>query len=72
MYLSLCSSFTVAITIYVALASEFVLRYLYSLPIRTVPKAEAYDEQPLDKKTKLMLIGLTFSSVTIFIRYILA
>lgn len=61
---SLC---TAAITIYVALASEFVARYLYNRPLRA-HKAKAVGRQSLDQKTKLMLLSLSLSSLFIFIR----
>ncbi|KAF9808683.1 hypothetical protein IEO21_07795 [Rhodonia placenta] len=55
------------ITIYMALAAEFILRYLYDRPVR------ASGDKPLaafsfDRKHKLMLAGLTFSSICIYIR----
>ena len=59
-----------AITVYVALASEFILRYIYDKPVRQV-KTENYgdsEDTPLDKKTKLMLLSLALSSLFIFIR----
>ncbi|KIP03965.1 hypothetical protein PHLGIDRAFT_20109 [Phlebiopsis gigantea 11061_1 CR5-6] len=59
-----------AITVYVALASEFILRYAYNRPVRKV-KMESYDasdDAPLDKKLKLMLLSLALSSLLIFIR----
>ncbi|OSX62459.1 hypothetical protein POSPLADRAFT_1046756 [Postia placenta MAD-698-R-SB12] len=55
------------ITVYMALAAEFILRYLYDRPVR------ASGDRPLaafsfDRKHKLMLAGLTFSSICIYIR----
>lgn len=57
-----------AITIYVTLASEFILRFLSNNPISKPETKEEYQVQPLDKQTKLMLLGLAFTSITIFIR----
>ncbi|KAK7694697.1 hypothetical protein QCA50_001885 [Cerrena zonata] len=54
-----------SVTIYMILAGEFILRYLYNRPIRNVGRAKA---SPLDKKTSLMFLGLFLSSILIFIR----
>jgi len=55
-----------SITVYMTLAAEFILRFLYDRPVRngdgTLPG------HGLDKKTKLMIAGLTFSSICIYIR----
>ncbi|KIP03964.1 hypothetical protein PHLGIDRAFT_214753 [Phlebiopsis gigantea 11061_1 CR5-6] len=62
-----------AITIYMALATEFILRFLNDRPIRrgSVSLSEkAASGRFLDRKMKLMLLGLFFSSLTIFIRSI--
>lgn len=64
--------FLVAITVYMALATEFILRFLYNRPVR---KARALQEKPgaahyLERNVKLMLFGLFFSSIAIFIRYV--
>ncbi|CAL1695734.1 unnamed protein product [Somion occarium] len=56
-----------SITIYMLLAGEFILRYLYNRPIRN-RSAGRSNTPPLEQKTALMLIGLFFSSLTIFIR----
>ena len=56
-----------------ALATEFILRFLYNRPIRRQARAlheKSEDERFLEKNTKLMLFGLFFSSLTIFIRYV--
>ena len=58
-----------AITIYVALAAEFVLRFLADRPVREVARPSG-GPRTLDTKTKLMLFALSFSSLTIFIRYV--
>ena len=60
----------VAISFYVLLASEFFLRFKYQRPVRT----KAYlavdpSRRQINKKMKWMLIGLSFSTVCIFIRY---
>jgi len=59
-----------AITIYSLLAAEFVLRYLYDRPIRSSRRtaAEAGQVHYFDRRTTLMLTGMAFSSVLIFIR----
>ncbi|KAJ3558822.1 hypothetical protein NM688_g700 [Phlebia brevispora] len=56
-----------AITIYVALATEFILRFYGDRPVRG-PKKEPGEPRVIDKNIKLMLVGLGFSSVTLFIR----
>ncbi|KAI0076079.1 RTA1-domain-containing protein, partial [Panus rudis PR-1116 ss-1] len=55
-----------SITIYMLLAGEFVLRYLYNRPLRN--KAAAPAHTVIDRKIGQMLFGLAFSSITIFIR----
>ena len=68
---------TVAITIYVALATEVVLRFSFKRPIRrskflsssgsdetTGPDPQAH----LEPKIKLMLVGLSLSTFFIFVR----
>ncbi|KAF7799540.1 hypothetical protein EIP86_010777 [Pleurotus ostreatoroseus] len=57
-----------SISIYVALASEFVLRFLTNRPVRKVTGATSDAPRYLDRKVKLMLVGLGFSSITLFIR----
>lgn len=67
---------TAAITVYVALASEFIIRRIYDNPVRDTVYISKTDQDynseaeadPMDKKTKLMLISLALSSVFIFIR----
>ncbi|KAI0093552.1 RTA1-domain-containing protein [Irpex rosettiformis] len=56
-----------AITVYVALAAEFVLRFSYDWPVRKV-ESETNPKRFVDQKTKLMLLGLGLSSLFIFIR----
>ena len=58
---------TAAISVYVALAVEFVLRFLYDRPVRKVD-SETDPKRFVDQKTKLMLCGLGLSSLFIFIR----
>lgn len=60
--------FTAAITVYVGLASEFVLRYLFDRPLRHAAKAKNVQRQYLDRNTQLMLFSLGMSSLFIFIR----
>ncbi|KAH8108533.1 RTA1-domain-containing protein [Phellopilus nigrolimitatus] len=56
----------VAITIYVSLAIEFLFRYYTKRPIR---KQNTSDIQgTLDRKSELMVLGLGFSTLFIFIR----
>lgn len=54
-----------------ALATEFILRFLRNRPVREVQNVQTKMTTAhfLDKNTKLMLFGLFFSSLTIFIRY---
>ncbi|KAI0692783.1 RTA1-domain-containing protein [Cytidiella melzeri] len=58
-----------AITIYVALAVEFVIRYYCDRPVRKAA-SNKIAQRYLEKNTKLMLLGLGFSSLFIFIRSI--
>ncbi|EKM61078.1 uncharacterized protein PHACADRAFT_83812, partial [Phanerochaete carnosa HHB-10118-sp] len=60
----------VAITVYMALAIEFIIRFLYERPIRKVRAIQTTTSSAhfLDRNAKLMLFGLFFSSLTIFIR----
>lgn len=55
-----------------ALATEFILRFLYDRPVRKVAalQTKPINGHYLERKTKLMLFGLFFSSLTIFIRYV--
>ncbi|TCD70330.1 hypothetical protein EIP91_003959 [Steccherinum ochraceum] len=57
------------ISIYMALAAEFVMRYLWDRPARNVDVSK-HTTHALTQKLKLLLIGLTFSSIVIFIRSI--
>lgn len=84
------TSATVAITLYVALASEFLVRYFKNKPIhpadgpnasrKSEESAMGYQDQQdkfgggttLTTKVKLMLAGLVFSTLVIFIRCVLS
>lgn len=58
-----------AITVYVALAVEFVFRFWHDRPVRkSVTDADTQRLRFVDRKTKLMLFGLGLSSLFIFIR----
>lgn len=56
----------VAISVYMALATEFVLRYVKDRPVRA--GAMSGSTAGLDKRMHLMLFGLALSSLAIFIR----
>jgi len=63
----------VAITIYVTLATEVVVRFYTKRPFRQSNNAregsELGDEKPsLDRNVQLMIVGLSFSTICIFIR----
>ena len=55
-----------------ALATEFIIRFLYNRPVRKVTTVQAKPNNGhyLEKNIKLMLFGLFFSSLAIFIRYV--
>lgn len=55
-----------SITAYMLLAAEFVLRFLHDRPVRNVVHAAGHHH--FNRNTKLMLAGLTFSSLCIYIR----
>lgn len=57
-----------AISVYVILAFEFVYRFIRNKPLRAT--AEGFKRRPeqLDANIKLMLFGLGFSSLCVFIR----
>ena len=57
-----------AIVIYMALAAEFVIRFVMNKPVRDAEGGRYEGTHQLDTKIKLMLTGLIFSSVVIFIR----
>ncbi|KZT64813.1 RTA1-domain-containing protein [Daedalea quercina L-15889] len=54
-----------SITIYMALAAEFILRFLWKSPVRAADASPVY---PFDRNAKLMLAGLTLSSLCIYVR----
>ncbi|KLO17012.1 RTA1 like protein [Schizopora paradoxa] len=59
----------VAITIYVTLATEVLVRFYTKRPLRQPNHSEEGDERPsLDRKVQLMIFGLSFSTICIFIR----
>lgn len=56
-----------SITFYMIFATEFIIHYLLDRPLHKSEQRRARGE--LTKKTKLMLMGLVFSSILIYIRY---
>ncbi len=60
---------TAAVSIYMILAAEFLLRYRFDKPLHTkggvLPKSFQFDNG-----VKLMIIGLAFDGVFILIRYV--
>ncbi|GBE84524.1 Sphingoid long-chain base transporter RSB1 [Sparassis crispa] len=54
-----------AITLYMILATEFILRFHYKKPLR---KDDSAGEHSFDSKTKFMLLGLAITNVFIYIR----
>ena len=63
---TLTTGFTASITFYMILATEFILRYIYDRPAR--PSEKRTTGYTIDRKMLLMLIGLAFSSICIYIR----
>jgi len=57
------------ISIYMILALEFIVRYLWDLPVRNAEML-SFETHALTRKIKLLLVGLTFGSTVIFIRSI--
>lgn len=57
-----------AISLYILLASEFVLRVLYNRPVRKHPKPGHNGTHHFDTRTKLMIGGLALSGIALFIR----
>ncbi|KAI0721809.1 RTA1 like protein-domain-containing protein [Fomitopsis betulina] len=57
-----------SITFYMIFATEFIIHYLLDRPLHKSEQRRARGE--LTKKTKLMLMGLVFSSILIYIRSI--
>jgi hypothetical protein len=58
----------VAITFYMALAIEFVVRYLNDKPFQRANNLPPTGNYYLDKNMKMMLIGIATSSILIYIR----
>jgi len=65
----------IALTIYVILGADFVVRYYLNKPVRKAPpvdgttEAEKTEERPvIDGRTKLMLAGLVLNSIFLFTR----
>lgn len=58
----------IAITIYMILAIEFILRYLGDKPFQRSDNEPPTGNFFLDKKMKLMLFGTSFSSLAIYVR----
>lgn len=56
-----------ALAIYVILASEFLLRYAYDHPFKRRSQTSVRLDR-VDKKTKLIIIGLGIEAVFLFIR----
>ena len=54
----------VASSLYSILAVEFLIRYVKDRPVRRTDTARG----ELDKRVKLMICGLSFSTVCLFIR----
>lgn len=67
---AICDNGAASITIYMALAAEFVLRFLWKRPVRTAPDGPI-GQNTFDTKTKRILAGLTLSSLCIYVRYAL-
>lgn len=69
---TLTSATLVSIVIYVICATEFLIRYSTKRPVIRFRLGKANDgihgSSRLDARVKLMLVGLSFSTVCIFIR----
>ena len=61
---------SVALVVYVSLAAEFVLRYAYDQPFKRAGHTHAHRE-PVERSTKLMLMGLGVESIFLLIRYVI-
>lgn len=59
-----------AIVVYMALAAEFIVRYLHDRPVRRIAAEKAAALHYLSGNYKWMLSALAFSSICIFIRYV--
>ena len=60
--------YSAAIVAYMALAVEFVLRYLYVRPLRKVSPEDCSSLHALSRQYQLMLLSLGFSTICVFIR----
>ena len=60
-----------SITIYMALAAEFILRVLWRRPVRAAPDSLT-GQNTFNTSMKRMLAGLTLSSLCIYVRYAFA
>ena len=58
--------FPVAITFYIVLATEFIVRYLYKKPVR--PKVGNTSAYQFDRNMKQMVVALAFSSLCVYVR----
>ena len=56
-----------ALVLYVVLASEFILRYVYDHPFAR-HHALYISRRETDKKVKLMVLALIFETVCLFVR----
>ena len=65
--MALANSTKVALVIYACLGAEFILRYIYDRPFKNVGHQLRYE--PMEKNVKLIVVGLAFEFVFIFIRY---
>ncbi|KAH7344630.1 RTA1 like protein-domain-containing protein [Rhizoctonia solani] len=62
-----------AITIYTLLAAEFLLRYIFDRPVRQIVSSDSETARPkpqLDTNITLMILGLSISTLFIYIRSI--
>ncbi|KAG8715491.1 hypothetical protein FRC11_003797 [Ceratobasidium sp. 423] len=63
----------VAITVYTLLAAEFLLRYHFDRPVRSIVSSDsetARSKPQLDTRITLMIVGLSISTLFIYIRSI--
>ena len=69
----------IALSVYVILGTDFIVRYQLDKPVRKVVRTNDYSSEsvnekstarpPLEKNLKIMLIGLVINVVFFFIRY---
>lgn len=60
----------IAVTFYMILAVEFIVRYVNDKPFQRANNQPPTGNYFLDKNMKTMLSGLAISSVLIYIRYV--